>query len=467
MINRQTAATLLVAGTMFMENLDATVISTALPAIAEDFHTLPEYLSVGVAIYLVALTVFIPMSGWLADRYGARRIFSWAIGIFCGASILCALSSNLLTFSIARLLQGTGGAMMVPVGRMVILRHTPKQNMVRAIAILTWPALIAPIVGPVVGGWITVHWGWSWIFLLNVPLGLLALIASLNLLSNHYIPMSHFDFLGFLLSGLGFGFFMVGIEAMSRNDTPRSGAFSFVISGIALLALTSRHFKHCKEPLFNLKPLTIPTFRVSIVGGSLFRIAIASIPFLLPLMFEIGFGFSAVKAGALLLWLFAGNLMIKPATTAIMNRVGFKRLLIGNGILVALGFAIMSLFSPLTPQWFIMLVLFVSGMNRSIQFTAINTISFADIPAAMMRDATTLQSTVLQMNIGTGIALGALSLALSALFFPVIGGKLQIVNFQCALAMMAIIALLGVSDSLFLSSNAGLSVLEKYHSVHL
>src|SRR3984957_7913830 len=211
----RTATALLVAGTLPLESPDATVITTPLPTLAADFGTAAAHLSVGVSAYMVALTVFIPVSGWAADRYGARRIFATAIVVFTLASLLCAASGSLWTFTVARTVQGLGGAMMVPVGRLVVLRDTPKEGIVRAIAILTWPALIAPILGPPVGGWLSMHWSWHWIFLLNLPLGLFGLVAALVLVRNGEPRRHPFDVAGFVISALGFGLFMSGIEAAS------------------------------------------------------------------------------------------------------------------------------------------------------------------------------------------------------------------------------------------------------------
>nr|WP_206370423.1 MFS transporter [Solimonas marina] len=458
-MDRRTATALLVAAVFFMENLDATVITTALPAMALDFGTAAAHLSVGVSAYLVALTVFIPISGWAAERYGARRIFSAAIVVFTLASLLCALSGGLWTFTAARTLQGIGGAMMVPVGRLVVLRDTPKDGIVRAIAILTWPALVAPILGPPVGGWISMHWSWHWIFLLNLPLGVAALIAALWLVRDGEAQRPVFDVRGFVLSGLGFGLFMSGIEAISRRDVPALLSWSIFAAGIALLLAAAAHLRRAPHPLFSLEPFRVQTFRVTAVGGSLFRTAIGSAPFLLPLMFQLGFGYSAVQAGALLLWLFAGNLCMKPATTWIMQTFGFKPVLVGNGVLVALGFMACALLSAETPYALVCALLFVTGMTRSMQFTALNTIGFADIPAPAMRDATTLFSVFQQMNAGMGIAIGALALAIAQAVLGGHAGDATVAQFHFAFWLIAGLATLAILDSLTLPRDAGHAVL--------
>ncbi len=444
-----------------MQILDATVITTALPAIAADFATAPAHLSLGVSAYLIAMTVFIPLSGWATDRFGARYVFAGSIIVFAVASVLCALCQDLTQFTLARILQGMGGAMMVPVGRLVVLRDTPKSEMVRAIAILTWPALVAPLIGPVLGGWIASHWSWHWIFLLNIPLSVLALLAAWHLIPNTERSDKGFDIKGFVLSGLGFGQVMTGIEFSSRDDISLGLALLLIVSGLLLLALTVKHLRQAAQPLFNLAPIAVRTFRVSIVGGSLFRIAISSVPFLLPLMFQVAFGFSAVTSGALLLWLFAGNLAMKPATTAIMNRFGFKNVLVINGLMVVLGFVAMAYISAATPKWLIATLLFISGMNRSMHFTAMNTIGFADIPQPQMANANTLQAVIMQMNFGAGIAVGALSLSLASLLNGSSSATASAADFALSMWFIAGIALLAIIDCACLPANAGASVLKR------
>jgi len=458
-VEHKDGVALLVAATFFMENLDATVITTALPAMASDFHTSPARLSIGISAYLVALTVLIPAGGWVADRFGARRVFAWAIVVFTLSSALCAASRSLFEFTAARILQGLAGALMVPVGRLVVLRGTPKERLVWAIAVLTWPALIAPVLGPALGGWISTYWSWHWIFLLNVPLGLLSLLFALRLIHDGPRAVGDFDSQGFGLSAAGFTLFMVGLELASSHTGSPVWVLTLV-AGSALLVLSARHLQRVEHPLFSLTPLSIDTFRVTAVGGSLFRTAIFSAPFLLPLMFQVGFGWSAVRSGLLLLWLFAGNLCMKPATTWVMQRLGFRKVLIGNGLLVAAGLAACGLLSPSTPEPWVAALLFVCGMSRSMQFTAFNTLGFADVPPQHMRDATTLFSLFQQTNAGTGIAVGALALTLAELIHGSDLAQPALTDFRLALGLTAVVALLGVIDSLRLPAQAGQGVLK-------
>jgi len=305
-----------VAATFFMENLDATIITAVLPQMAHDFGVVPSRMSVGISAYLLALAVFIPVSGWMADRFGPRRIFTSAIIVFTIASLLCGLCTDLWQFTAARLLQGLGGAMMVPVGRLVVLRQTEKKDLVGAIAILTWPGLAAPIIGPPVGALITSYLSWHWIFFINVPLGIIALAVALKLIHTPGHGPRPLDVPGFITSGVGFSLLMLGLEMASQNPFNLPVTVGALAIGTVLLAWSVRHMLRTKHPLIDLSVLRIPTFAVMARGGSLFRIAISTAPFLVPLMLQLGFGFSSVTTGWMLLALFAGNLAMKPGCWA-------------------------------------------------------------------------------------------------------------------------------------------------------
>ncbi len=463
-VDNKTATALLVAAALFMEILDATIITTALPIMAQDFGVPAAHLSVGVSAYLVAVTIFIPISGWAADRFGARHIFSLAIVLFVSASVLCGMSTGLYEFTAARILQGIGGAMMVPVGRLVVLRHLPKQQIVKAMAILTWPALGAPLIGPVLGGWIAQTWHWSWIFFINIPLGLAALIFTYLLLDNEKGEYQRFDIKGFVLSGAGFGTLMAGLELLSSHPEEPLIPGILITLGVAVIALNIRHMLRASQPLFSLTALRYRTFRATMVGGSVIRIALSSAPFLIPLMLQLGMGYSPIEAGMVLLWLFAGNLAIKPATTWIMNQFGFKQVLIYNALLIAAGFVALALCSNQTPGWLLGLILFTSGMTRSMHLTVLNTLGFADIPQHKIRDANTLSAVVMQMTRGLGITVGALALTVATLLLAGSADEPVLIDFQLTMGMMAIIALLSIVDSMTLPRQAGSSILKKSES---
>jgi EmrB/QacA subfamily drug resistance transporter len=453
----------LVAGAFFMENLDGTVIATALPQMAVSFGARPVDLNIGMSAYLLTLAIFIPISGWISDRFGARLVFSTAVVVFTLTSVLCGFANSIGIFVAMRILQGIGGAMMVPVGRLVVLNNTPKDRLISAIAAITWPALVAPILGPPLGGFITDNASWRWIFFLNLPLGVVALIFSLLLIPATKRPEKRpFDWIGFVISALGLGGFMYGLEVVGRPEPAWIEAGLYLAAGTILLGLSTLHFLRADHPLVELTALREPSFAITIAGGSLFRIAIGAVPFLLPVMLQVGFGLSAFHAGLLTLAVFAGNFSMKPATTPILRRFGFKPVLIVNGIINAVFIAACALFSPDTPLWFMVSVLFIGGLCRSMHFTALNTVAFADIPPSEMTGANTLFSTAFQLTMGMGIAVGAIGIRIGAAIAEPIGlGGVAAVEFRLAFVMLGIIALLAVLDCLQLDPRAGENVSRK------
>ena len=440
---------LLVAGAFFMENLDGTVIATALPQMAVSFGVHPVDLNLGMSAYLLTLAVFIPVSGWVADRFGARTVFTGAITVFTLASVLCGLSTGLWWFIGARVLQGVGGAMMVPVGRLVVLRSSEKQDLMRSIAYITWPGLAAPVLGPPLGGFITDYASWHWIFFLNVPLGMLGIALSLLLIPNARADEARpFDMMGFVLSGTACVTIMLGLDLVGQRETDWTAAGLLLAIGAGLGGLGVRHMRRRSHPLLNLAALRIQTYAVSIRGGSLFRIAISTVPFLLPLMFQVGFGMSAFASGLLVLAVFAGNLGMKPGTSAVLRRFGFRRVLIGNGLVAAASLAACGLLEPDTPKALVIVVLFIGGLARSMQFTAIATLAFADVPRPQMSSANSLASVVQQLSNGIGIATAALALrAAGAIRLEGTAAKLTVGDFHVAFflaALLGVLALVGV-----------------------
>ncbi|MCF4167358.1 MFS transporter [Zavarzinia compransoris] len=449
------AVPLLVAGAYFMEMLDGTVIATALPSMAETFEVPAVDLNVGMSAYLLTLAVLIPVSGWIADRFGPRQTFATAVAIFTVASIFCGLSDDLTTFTASRVLQGVGGALMVPVGRLVVLRHTDRGDLVRAIALITWPGLVAPILGPPVGGFLTTFASWRWIFLLNVPLGLIALVLALRLIRGEAEDRrTPFDWPGFALSGFACLALMYSVELAARPHV--SWSLVATLLGASLLAgwAMVRHARRAAHPLVRFDALSIRTFAVTIWGGSAFRMAISAIPFLMPLMFQLGFGLDAYQAGLLVLAIFAGNLAMKPGTTAVLRRFGFRSTMIVTGLVNAATIFAYALFTPDTPVALIVVLLFIGGMSRSMQFTCVNTLAFADVPAAGMNGANTLFTIVQQISIGLGITLGAVALRLGEALAP--AGDLA--RFHLAFLVIGAIALMALIDTLTLAARAGTEV---------
>lgn len=453
---------LVVAVTFFMENLDATVIATALPKMAEGFGVTPIDMNVGISAYLLAVAIFIPLSSWVADRFGTRRVFAGAIVVFTLASLLCGVSQNLEMFVSARVLQGIGGALMVPVGRLAVLRNTAKKDLVNMIALITWPGLVAPILGPLVGGLIVTHAAWPWIFYINVPLGVLALIAALWL-----VPVDNasggrpFDGKGFVLLAGACAFVLGGLEWLGgQSDHALLSGGGLVVCGVIFAALAVRHCKRHANPLLPLSTLSINTFRATVFGGSFFRLAISALPFLLPLLFQVGFGLSPVNAGALVLAVFAGNLAMKPFTAPIMHRYGFRTILLVNGVIGIVSIVACVFFTPQTPFWLIASVLFVGGLSRSMQFTCYNAIGFADVSKAHMSEASALFSMFFQLAMGVGVTLAALLLRVS---MSVQNHELhaQTSDFRVAFLGVAVLGLFGLIDVFRLPMHAGDSVLKR------
>ena len=451
--------TTLVAAALFMENLDGSIIATALPQMAQSFHVRPVELSVGITSYLLTLAVFIPISGWIADRIGVRTVFTAALAIFTGASVLCGLTDNLVEFTAARVLQGVGGAMMVPVGRLAVLRVTPKDQLMRAISIITWPGLVAPVLGPPLGGFITTYSSWRWIFYLNVPLGLAGMALAWRFISaEREAQCRPFDVLGFVLTGIAGTTVMYAMEATGRVDTTWHASLTFLAIGLLACAAAWFHLRRSAHPMIDLSAFQIKTFMVAIGGGSLFRIAISAVPFLLPLMFQVGFGMNPFHSGLLTLAVFAGNLSTKLVTTQILRRFGFRTVLVFNGAFAAVTLASMSLLTPSTPYGWILAALFVSGVARSLQFTAINTLGFADVPKERMSGASTLSSTLGQLTMGMGVAAGAIALRVAAWWHGHDAHTLAPADFSIAFLLVAALSVIAIADVFALSPDAGAHV---------
>ena len=408
-VGRGTA--LLVAGTFFMENLDGTILTTAVPSIARSLQVPAAAVGTAITAYLVTLAVLIPLSGWLTERFGARRVLLTAIALFTLASALCAVAPGLPELIGARVLQGVGGAMMVPVGRLVVLRETAKTDLVRVVALLTWPALVAPVIAPFVGGVLTSTVGWRWIFLINLPLGVIALVAARRLIRGG--PASAVP----RLDVLGLGLVCVSIAAvtalgsvLAATDIVWPLAVALAVVGVSAGALAVRHLAGTATPLVSLAALGIGSFRLAHAGGSAFRLGVNAMPFLLPLLFQVGFGWSPVEAGALVLVLFVGNLGIKPVTTPLLTRFGFRPVLVLATVCSVVAAVLNAFLTASTPLVLIGLVLLLGGAARSVGFTAYNTVAFADVPSAGMTDANTLASTLQQVAAGLGVAVGAVAL---------------------------------------------------------
>jgi EmrB/QacA subfamily drug resistance transporter len=448
----------IVATALFMQNIDSTVIATALPAMAKSFHADPLHMSVALTSYLISLSVFIPASGWAADHFGSRTVFRAAIVIFTLGSVMCGLAPSLAMLVVARIIQGLGGAMMVPVGRLVLLRSVSKAQMVAAMSWLTMPALIGPILGPPLGGFIVTYFSWRWVFDINVPIGVIGIIAV-----TIFIPDvreadggGRLDIIGLILTGLAMAALMAGFETLGRNIVSFSWTVASLLLGVAAALLYARHARGHPHPVLDFSLMRIPTFASSVLAGSLFRIAVGAMPFLLPLMLQLGFGDSAMQSGLITFASAAGALAMKPAAQPVLRRFGFRATLIVNGFLAAAFMLVCALFRPTWPNLLLDGILLLGGFFRSLQFTAFNTIAYGDIPRARMSAATSLYSTIQQLTLTLGIVVGAASLEISESLCH--HTKAEVTDFSIGFLLIGAIAFLAVPICAMLSSDAGEAV---------
>ena len=440
-----------------MENLDGTIVATAAPAMAATFGVQSSDIGIAITSYLLTMAVLIPLSGWIAHRFGVRRVFLAAIAVFTVASALCAAAPTLPLLVAARVLQGVGAAMMVPVGRLAVLSDIGKSEVIRAIALLTWPALVAPVIAPALGGFFATYLGWEWIFLVNLPLGVVAFVAALRLVpARRRGPPARAG-----LDGTGADLHRGrraghdGRPARRRDTAVGAHGGPRARRRRRLLTLAVRHLLRTPHPLLNLAILRIRTFRVPHNSGGVYRLTISAVPFLLPLMFQDAFGWSAVQAGSMVLFVFLGNVAIKPATTWMLRTFGFRRVLIAATGAAALSMVLAGLLTAGMPLWLVAVVLTFGGVARSVGFTAYATITFADIDAPQLSQANTLSATIQQIAAGFGVAVGAVVLRLGDTLTGTVGDPSAVGPYRFAFFVLAGLTLVAVVDAVRLDRAAG------------
>jgi EmrB/QacA subfamily drug resistance transporter len=454
---RQLVIMLIVACAMFMQNLDSTILATALPTIADSIGESPLRLNVAITCYLLSLAVFIPISGWTADRFGARRVFTAAIIVFTIGSIGCGLAQSLSMLVVARIVQGMGGAMMVPVGRLILLKTVPKSELVRAMSYVSIPALIGPIMGPPLGGFIVTYASWQWIFFINIPIGVLGvLLVNLFIKNIRESTVRPFDVRGFMLTAVGLASLVFGFETVGRGELPVAATGGLLALGAVCLVLYARHARLVDHPIIDLALMRIPTYAMTTIGGFLFRMGMGALPFLMPLMLQVGFGLDALSSGLLTFASAAGAMTMKATVLQILRAAGFRTVLIANTIVCSAFLFSYSFFQPSTPHYVIFLALLAGGFFRSLQMTSLNTLSYADVPANMLSRATSLTSMAQQLSQSMGVGMGALFL------YVMLGlhgsGAPGPADFSFALAGVAAVSILSVPFFLRMAPDAGAEV---------
>lgn len=454
--------TMVIAAAFFMELFDGTVIVTALPTMAKEFNTSVVGLSLGLTAYMLSTAVLLPASGWIADRYGTRTVFCFATALFVLASIWCGLSHSVNEFVLARIVQGIGAALMSPVGRLVVLRATPRDQLVRVTNLMVVPALLGPVLGPPIGGLITTYASWRWCFFINVPIGLTILYLVYRHTPNlRSLEPRPFDYTGFVLNGVSLASLIYGMDKLAERWPGDALSLSLIAVGVVLGYFAIRHARRAAQPLVTTHPLSIQSFKVSVLtGGGLFRLSIAAPIFLMPLMFQVGMGMSAFVSGLLILTHTGGDLLMKAFTRRFMNWAGFRRALILTACVFAVCMAICATFTIETSYWWIGIVLVVAGGARSLQMGAQNALQLADISQAEMTNASTLSSIIQQVQRAMGVTLGAivLNFAVSLRSADAMQALAQI-DFQIGFALMSLLGFISVLWFLPLRKDIGAQLL--------
>jgi EmrB/QacA subfamily drug resistance transporter len=406
---------LIVGCALFMQMLDSTVVTTALPTMAVALGSDPVSLNIAITSYLLAVAVFVPISGWAADRFGARRVFMTAIGLFTLSSLACALSGTLMQLVMSRIVQGLGGAMMVPVGRIILLRTIPKHDLLRAMAFLSMPALIGPMIGPPLGGFLVTYASWHWIFLINLPIGIIGIWMVRRYVQE--LPadgiVHRLDWLGFILSASCMACLVAGFESLGQGDTPLLSIVGLLGTGTTTGLLYYLHARRHAQPILDLSLLRIETFRVAVLAGNLCRFAVGATPFLMAMLLQVGFGLSAMSAGMITFAGAVGAMAMKFVAPPILHRWGYQRVLTVNAILTGLSLSLCALFTAQTPVLLMIGVLLLGGFFRSLQFTAVNTLAYADMSHASMSRASSFAAMAQQLGVSLGVGVAACTLNVS------------------------------------------------------
>lgn len=441
---------------LFLEFLDQTIITTAIPVIAQDFAISPVDLKFGLSSYYLALVLVIPASGWISDRFGTRRIFLYAMFLFTLGSVLCGLSNSLSSLVAARFVQGAGGALLVPVGRIIILQEVKQAQMITALAWLSLPAVFGPMLGPLVGGTITTYLHWPWIFWVNIPIGLIALVLACILLQDakRLAPLD-FDFRGYSIVSAGLTLIVAGCSLIMHGTlSPAVGLLSCAGGLLLLLGIYPRYCRHRNNNLLDVALLNLPTFRSSLMGGIPFRVANGSVPFLLPIFFQTSLGFTSFQSGVLVFASGTAAMLMNSRIAGLLQVFGFRQLLAINGMICALFLAVLTVAIQSLSFFWMIAVLFIFGLFRSIQYSCITALAYADVSQKQLSSATSVVSISHPLSNAVGVSLGAMFLELSMLTRSNSHTPVAI-DFTYAFLMIGLIGFLSALAFFKLSRDAG------------
>jgi EmrB/QacA subfamily drug resistance transporter len=444
---------LIVAMSFLMEQLDSTIITTAVPDIGRSLHVTPVQMSLAVAAYVLAVAVFIPVSGWFADRFGARRVFVAALAVFTLGSALCGMAQNFPMLVAMRVVQGLGGAMMTPVGRLILLKSFPRSELMTAMTYMTLPAITGPVLGPLLGGVITTYLSWRWIFYVNLPVGAVGIALALRYIKNVRDPaVKKFDFPGFLMVGCGLGLFQFGLDNVSRPVISLSTIMATIIVAVLLLLGFGVYARSKAAPAVDLTLFRMRSFSVGTLAGGLCRIGLNGVPYLLPLMLQLGFGLSPIASGSLTFVGSVGAVLIRTVIGKVLRRHGYRIVLVSSALAGSVTLATFALLTPQTPHWVILLQVFAFGLTRSTQFMTSNTLSYSDMPDSHLSRATSLGGVLQQLSVSFGVSAAAVLLSLVSLQ----SHALTTARFHEVFLITAIIPLLSVPGFLALGAQDGI-----------
>lgn len=456
MTDRTRLIPLIVACPLFLQNLDTSIMATALPSIARSLGVQTLHLNLAITSYLLSLAVFLPASGWLADRFGPRRVFCGAIALFSLGSALCGLAQSMPQLVVYRIVQGMGGAMMVPVGRLILLRSVPSARMVAAMVWFTVPGAIGRLSGPLLGGLVVTLASWRWIFLLNIPFGVLGVAAALRYIDDRYEPVyERFDLIGFVLLSCGLVGMVGGLDTVGRGLASPAATIGLIGGGACALIAYRLLRRNNERAIIDLDILRYRTYRTAVVGGMPLRVALGASPFLLPLMLQLGFGLSPLRSGTLSVATAVGSLAVRALMTRAIGQFGFRSVLLGATFVTSLFYASYGLFRPSTPHWLIFVVLLFGGLFNSLAMITLNTLGYSDMPKPRMSRATALASMSQQLSVSIGVAFGASLVALTARFSGGSVAHLSAGDFSPAFVIVGMLTLVSLASFVRLSPNEG------------